>query len=111
MSTATEVEFEADFDLEGEVEFELELDLDEPSQYHVVMHNDDRTPMDFVVLILTEIFHHDEADAVKIMLRIHEHGRGIAGTFTHEIAEEKAAHTTHAAQSNGFPLAVTVEEA
>lgn len=104
MST-TEIEFEADFELDEE------LDVQEPGMYHVVMHNDDATPMDFVVLILTEIFHHDEAEAVKIMLRIHERGRGIAGTFTHEIAEEKSAHTIHAARSNGFPLVTTVEEA
>lgn len=105
----TEIEFDADFDLDGEVVFEL--DLNEPGQYHVVMHNDSTTPMDFVVLVLCEIFHHDETNAVKLMLRIHEHGREIVGTFTHEIAEEKAAHATHTAQCNGFPLTVTVEKA
>lgn len=109
-------EFMSTEELEIEVEFEFDMDLDddldpeEPGMWNVILHNDDQTPMDFVVHILLDIFHMEEEAAVKTTTRIHHHGRGIAGTFTHEIAEEKAAHVMHAAQSMGFPLRATVEE-
>ncbi len=43
--------------------------LARPRVYKVLLHNDDYTPMEFVVLILREVFNKSDADAVSIMLR------------------------------------------
>lgn len=81
----------------------------EPGRFCVIFHNDDMTPMDFVVQLLETVYHHDLQVAQEITMSIHEQGRGIAGVYSYEIAEQKAMETVHLARNNGFPLAVTVE--
>jgi len=80
-----------------------------PKMYKVVFHNDDYTTMEFVVSILMSIFHHTEASAVKIMMHIHMHGRGVAGVFTFEVAETKADKVMRMAREHEYPLRCTVE--
>jgi ATP-dependent Clp protease adaptor protein ClpS len=93
-----------------EVETEEQIDVTEPNLWNVLLHNDDKTTMQFVVAVLVEIFHRSVQEATQIMLDVHNNGRGIAGTYTYEIAEEKMDASTHAARANGFPLKVTIEE-
>lgn len=80
-----------------------------PSKYNVVMHNDDQTPMVFVVQILIEIFGHSMDTARDIMMAVHEDGAAIAGTFSLEVAEQKSTDVQTIAQTNGYPLKTTVE--
>ena len=83
----------------------------EPSMYKVILHNDDTTSMDFVIMILTTIFHKSVEDATTIMLAIHEQGQGIAGApYTREIAEEKTSETLTLSRANGFMLVASFEE-
>ena len=84
--------------------------LERPALYRVLLHNDDYTSMEFVVFILQTIFGKDEADAIRIMLNVHKLGIGLAGVYTYEIAESKAAKVTRLAQANEFPLLCTLEE-
>lgn len=82
-----------------------------PKLYKVLLHNDDRTTFDFVIAVLTEIFHHTLNDAVEITQSIHVTGQGIAGSpYTREIAEEKVSETKQFSHANGFPLVATFEE-
>ncbi len=81
----------------------------EPGKYHVVFINDDFTPMDFVAKLLVEIFYHDNDTAQELTKLIHDKGRGIVGTYSHEIAEQKAIECTSVARAAGHPLQVTVE--
>lgn len=82
-----------------------------PSMYKVLLHNDDRTTMDFVIEVLRVIFHRTAEESVAIMLAIHETGQGVAGSpYTHEVAEEKTKETLKVARANGFPLIATFEE-
>ena len=80
-----------------------------PSNFAVVLHNDDYTPMDFVTWVLQTIFHKSESLATSIMLDVHEKGLGVAGVFHFEIAEQKATDVSVAAKQNEYPLHVTVE--
>jgi len=92
------------------VESEVVVDLEEPQLYKVIMWNDDYTTMDFVVEVLTDIFHKTQEEAMAIMLTIHERGKGICGTYTYEIAETKVHQTLKRARANDFPLRVTMEK-
>jgi len=83
----------------------------EPTLYHVVLLNDDYTPMMFVVDVLEDVFQKAPAEAYRIMMQVHLNGRGIAGSYAWEIAETKADRVAAIARDAGFPLKATVEEA
>lgn len=82
-----------------------------PDMYHVILLNDNITTMEFVVFILEKVFEKTHSEAVNIMLRVHEQGEGVAGTYVKEIAQTKASQVMNMAQQNGFPLKCKVEEA
>jgi ATP-dependent Clp protease adaptor protein ClpS len=75
-----------------------------PPRYHVMLLNDDFTPMDFVVWILSNIFNKNETDSTQIMLDVHEKGSAIVGTYRLEIAEQKIYETMETARLNEYPL-------
>lgn len=77
----------------------------------VVVHNDDFTTMEFVVYILISVFHLSEAEALRLTLTVHVKGRGVAGTYSREIAEAKVARVMKMAREANEPLLVTAEEA
>ena len=85
--------------------------LDKPKMYKVLLHNDDYTTMEFVVYILQSVFHRSEADAVQIMLHVHRTGIGVAGVYTHEVAETRVQQVETIAKQNEYPLRCSVEEA
>jgi len=87
-----------------------ELDTAEPPLYKVIILNDDYTPMDFVIYVLTQIFKHSETEAHKIMLDVHQQGSGIAGIYNFEIAETKSYQMNQLAKQNQYPLKSIVEE-
>lgn len=82
----------------------------EPDLYRVILHNDDYTPMDIVVEILEQIFSKSPAAAHRIMMKVHIEGLGVAGVYTHEIAETKVEKVHEVARANGFPLRASLEE-
>ena len=85
--------------------------LKEPKHYAVVLHNDDYTTMEFVTEILQRFFRKTGEEAVQIMLKVHQQGKGIAGIYTYQIAETKVAQVHEYARSKGFPLKCTLEPA
>lgn len=89
---------------------EQSTNLEVPKMYKVLIHNDDRTTMDFVIAVLTEIFHRTPEEATEIMLAVHHEDQGVAGApYTREIAEEKVHETITAARRAGYPLVATFE--
>lgn len=81
-----------------------------PGKWNVIMFNDDSTPMEFVVHILMAVFNKSQEESTEIMLKVHESGRAIAGTYMYEVAQQKVHETTMAARNAGFPLSVASEE-
>ena len=82
-----------------------------PSNYKVLMLNDDYTPMEFVVLILQQFFSMSIEDATRVMLQVHQNGVAVCGVFTYEVAETKVAQVIDFARENQHPLQCTLEKA
>jgi ATP-dependent Clp protease adaptor protein ClpS len=89
----------------------VEHKTQEPKQYHVVLLNDDYTTMEFVIQVLESVFNKSPAEAFRIMMNVHQQGRGVAGTYTWEVAETKAETVASLAADAGYPLKAAVEEA
>lgn len=91
------------------IDEKITVDLQPPKLWKVVFLNDDKTPMEFVIDVLTTIFRHDADQAKELTLEIHNTGSAVVGIYTHEVAEQKGIDTTSSARQNGFPLQVTIE--
>ena len=96
--------------VQGETRERTRIKIKEPGHYRVIMHNDDFTPMDFVVLLLQQIFHKEEPEAVRLMYTVHRSGKAAVGTYSYDIAITKAQAAMSAARAQGFPFRLTVEE-
>ena len=81
-----------------------------PSMYKVLLLNDDYTPMEFVVHVLERFFSKGQEDATRIMLHVHNHGVGICGVYTYEIAETKVTQVIDFARQHQHPLQCTMEK-
>lgn len=88
----------------------VSVSLKPPGLWKVIFINDDHTPMEFVIELLTSVFKHNEASAKEITLEVHNSGSAVAGIYVHEIAEQKGIESTQLARTNGFPLQVNLEE-
>ena len=82
-----------------------------PSQFKVLMLNDDYTPMEFVVMVLKRFFNMDLEQATRVMLHVHQRGVGVCGIFPYEIAETKVNQVMDCARQNQHPLQCTLEKA
>jgi ATP-dependent Clp protease adaptor protein ClpS len=82
-----------------------------PSQFKVLMLNDDYTPMEFVVIVLKRFFNMDLEQATRVMLHVHQKGVGVCGIFPYEIAETKVNQVMDFARQNQHPLQCTLEKA
>lgn len=85
--------------------------LKKPRMFKVLLHNDDYTPMEFVVEILSNFFNLDEEKAVQIMLHVHTRGKGVCGVFTRDIAETKVDLVNKYSRAQQHPLLCAMEEA
>ena len=85
------------------------IKVQEPKMYRVLLHNDDYTPMDFVILVLEKFFRKGHDDATRIMLDVHQKGIGVCGVYPFEVAETKVALVSDAARGNEHPLKCSAE--
>ena len=86
-----------------------EQKLERPRMWRVLLHNDDYTTQEFVVWVLETVFRKPRAEAFTIMMNVHRSGLGVAGVYTHDVAETKLKTTQQMAEEQEFPLLVTME--
>ena len=109
--------YAADKDKDGDSENEVGIATKtrakpkKPSQYKVLMLNDDYTPMEFVVMVLKRFFSMDLEQATRVMLHVHQKGVGVCGIFPYEVAETKVNQVMDFARQNQHPLQCTLEKA
>ncbi len=97
-------------EIEVNIDEKIKSTVHEPSLYNVIMVNDEQTPMDFVIDVLEKIFKHSRESAENLTLTIHNDGSAVVGTYTYELAEQKATETVNLSRSNGFPLQLKIDE-
>ena len=88
-----------------------EVKTKRPRMWNIVFYNDDYTPIDFVEFVLKRIFHLPTLDALALTLVVHTKGKGTAGTYTFEVAEQKQCEVLLMAKIEEHPLRVEVEPA
>jgi len=110
VDSTSDDEWDHDYDSGLAVE-EEKPKLQPPKQYKVIVNNDDYTPMEFVVQVLMTFFAMDNAKATRVMMAVHTKGKGICGTYSHEIAETKVDQVNEFSRMNQHPLMCTMEEA
>lgn len=82
-----------------------------PPMYKVVLHNDDYTPMDFVVEVLQTFFHLDSEAAIEVMLAVHHHGKATCGVYPRDIAETRSYQVNDHARQCEHPLMCDIDVA
>lgn len=90
---------------------EAKPELKKPPLYKVILLNDDFTPMDFVVEILTDFFNMNLERATQVMLQVHTQGVGVCGTYSKDVAETKVHIVNEYSREHHHPLMCTMEEA
>ena len=88
-----------------------EVKTKRPTMWNIVFYNDDYTSMEFVIFVLTRVFHRSTEDALALTFAVHTQGKGIAGTYTFEVAEQKQCEVLLMAKIEEHPLRVEVERA
>ncbi len=98
----------------NQIDTNRDSDVDEaikmPSLYNVYIINDHFTPQDFVVFLLENYFSKTSDEAEKLMLKVHNEGEAVAGTYTKEIAEAKSEMVRIKAKEHNFPLRAKVSK-
>ncbi|MBT1449368.1 ATP-dependent Clp protease adapter ClpS [Glaciecola sp. XM2] len=98
--------------VDGEKLIELQKQKTEPPpMYKVMLNNDDYTPMDFVIEVLTKFFGMDSEKANQLMLTVHYRGKAVCGIYTAEIAETKVMQVNQYSRKHQHPLMCTMEPA
>lgn len=80
-----------------------------PRRYNVIFHNDDYTPMDFVIEVLMVLFNKSPQAALMITEEVHTKGKAVVATFPKNIAQMKVKQVLEAATMNEYPLKCTME--
>lgn len=83
--------------------------LKRPPLYRVILLNDDYTPMEFVVHVLERFFGKNREQAIQIMLKVHNEGRGVCGVFAYDVAEAKVNQVNDYARHHEHPLLAMLE--
>lgn len=95
----------------SETQVDVTTNLKMPSMWKVVIHNDDYTPVDFVIALIHKLFDKSIEEATRLTATIHNNGKAIIGLYTKEVATTKVLLVRENADVFGHPLLATAEEA
>ncbi len=99
----------------AEIEWDIDTSLDQETEDNreslarVIIHNDDVTPMDFVVIILQRIFQLSPLEAEHVMVTAHFNGQALVAMLPLSEAKTRVGKAHFAAQLEGYPLLFTIE--
>ena len=93
----------------GDVLVKEKTETRHPPLYRVILHNDDYTPMDFVVWLLENVFHHTHDEAHHLTMTIHHQGAATAGIFSYDVARTKMHQVLEHAKKEMHPLQCSIE--
>lgn len=91
------------------VDTRTETKVSRPRMWKVLLHNDHYTTREFVVMVLVDVFNKSETDAVQIMMHVHHQGVGVAGVYTHDVAQTKIDKVHRLARAYEYPLKLSME--
>jgi ATP-dependent Clp protease adaptor protein ClpS len=83
---------------------------EKPKLYKVLLHNDDYTPFELVVLVLQSVFKMSQGKAQQVMTQAHQTGLCLCGVYTHEVAEQKVIEATELGRKEDYALMFTFEK-
>ena len=78
-------------------------------RYRVLIHNDDVTPMHFVVMVLNAFFRKNFDQAMEVMMTAHKSGLALVGVYGLEEAEFRVEQAHSKARGVKYPLKFTIE--
>lgn len=90
-------------------EVQPQVKIQEPGMHQVVMHNDDFTPMEFVVAVLEMFFNMDRTQATQVMYEVHTQGKAVCGLFSKDVADTKVDQVMDYARMHEHPLLCSTE--
>jgi ATP-dependent Clp protease adaptor protein ClpS len=94
-------------------EIDREEETDEKTElenlYRVLVHNDDVTPYDFVMVVLVRFFHLQPADAEQVTWTAHNSGIALVAVLPLSEARRRVGRAHFAASLEGYPLTFTIE--
>jgi ATP-dependent Clp protease adaptor protein ClpS len=94
-------------DIEQDIQSDAESELD--SLWNVIIHNDDVTPFDFVIMVLQKFFHLLPPDAEYATFVAHTKGKALVATLPLREAQKRVGQAHFAASLEGYPLTFTIE--
>ena len=98
-------------DIQEDVETDLDRLTEEDLEpmYRVLIHNDEVTPMEFVVMILQRIFGLTPLEAEHVMFTAHYTGLAYVTSLPLNEANKRVGKAHFAAQLESYPLTFTIE--
>jgi ATP-dependent Clp protease adaptor protein ClpS len=78
--------------------------------YRVIIHNDDVTPIDFVLEVLLRVFLLNGVRAVQVMYTAHFHGSAYVISLPKFEAQQRIHQAHLMARLRGFPLHFSMEK-
>lgn len=81
-----------------------------PKKMKVIIHNDDYTPMEFVIALLIKVFNKNEVEAMSITESVHTKDKGIVGIYPKNVAISKTNIAKELIKQHNQILKITTEE-
>lgn len=88
----------------------VRYNIEPPKNFDVIFLNDNVTTMEYVVMVLMEVFYKTQEEAFRVMMKIHKEGSAVVGTYSYDLALTKKKKVDGMSKANGFPLEVIVKE-